>query len=137
MSAGVAQLFVACAAGFFSGLLGALGLGGGGVLVIFLTVFLGVPQLKAQGINLMFFIPIGVLALIFHAKRGLVDFKAALPAAGLGLAGAALGAMMTRFIGPGVIRVIFGVFLGTLGAYELFAPHRGRGAARSPSPRRR
>lgn len=136
MSAVTAFLIV-CAAGFAAGLLGALGLGGGGVLVIFLTVFLGVPQLRAQGINLLFFIPIGVFALIFHTKKGLVVFRAALPAAGLGLLGAAFGAMMTRFIGPGTIRVIFGVFLALLGAYELFRPHRRQGASSSPPPRRR
>ena len=38
-------------AAFFSGLAGSLGLGGGGVLVLYLVFALGMPQLKAQGIN--------------------------------------------------------------------------------------
>ena len=38
-------------AAFFSGLAGSLGLGGGGVLVLYLVLALGMPQLKAQGIS--------------------------------------------------------------------------------------
>ena len=51
-------------AAFFSGLAGSLGLGGGGVLVLYLALALGMSQLKAQGINLLFFIPCAVLSSI-------------------------------------------------------------------------
>jgi uncharacterized protein len=111
-------------AGFLAGVTGALGLGGGGVLVLFLTVFLGVSQLKAQGINLLFFIPIGLFALFFHAKKKLVDWGAALPAILCGLAGAALGCLLARFFGAGTVRRIFGAMLLILGSWELFAPQR-------------
>ena len=42
--------------GALSGVIGALGMGGGGVLIIFLSAFAGLDQLKAQGINLLFFL---------------------------------------------------------------------------------
>ncbi len=35
----------------------AMGLGGGGVLILYLTLVRDVPQLEAQGINLLFFTP--------------------------------------------------------------------------------
>jgi uncharacterized membrane protein YfcA len=108
-------------AGFFAGLLGSLGLGGGGVLVMFLTVFIGFSQLKAQGINLLFFIPIAVFALFWHIKHRLVSWKVALPAICFGLFGAFLGAFTAEFIGSNITRNIFGIFLLILGAYELFA----------------
>lgn len=111
-------------AGFLAGLIGALGLGGGGVLVMFLTVFMAVPQLKAQGINLLFFIPVGLFALIFHIRQKLIDYKTALPAIGLGLIGAVCGSMLARFIGSGKVRILFGVMLAVLGVWELLAPHR-------------
>lgn len=117
-------IFTACLAGFLAGFIGALGLGGGGVLVMFLTVFLGVGQLKSQGINLMFFIPVGLFALIWHIKRGLVRFKAAVPAIIAGLCGALLGAFLARFFGGDTIRRLFGLMLLLLGGWELFAPHR-------------
>lgn len=113
-------LFIALAAGFASGMIGALGLGGGGVLIMFLTVFGGVSQLKAQGINLLFFIPVGIFALIFHFKNRLVDFKSALPSIIAGLAGALLGSILAEFIGAMATRRIFGIMLLFLGAFEMF-----------------
>ena len=111
-------------AGFFAGLIGALGLGGGGVLVMFLTVFAGVGQLKAQGINLLFFIPVGLFALYFHIRAKLVIWRVALPAIAAGLIGAFLGALLTGLLGADVVRVIFGIMLLVLGAWELFLPHK-------------
>lgn len=112
--------------GFMAGFIGALGLGGGGVLVMFLTVFIGMGQLKAQGTNLLFFIPVGIFALLFHCKKKLVDWKIAVPAILCGLAGAAIGCVLASFLGASVMRKIFGVMLLTLGTWELFAPHRLR-----------
>ena len=47
--------WTALLAGLFSGIIGAMGLGGGAVLIIYLSVFTDMPQLEAQGINLIFF----------------------------------------------------------------------------------
>ena len=113
-------------AGFLAGLIGGLGLGGGGVLVMFLTVFAGTPQHEAQGINLLFFIPVGFFALLFHIRQKLIDFKTALPAIGLGLVGAVCGSMLTRFIGGGCVRILFGVMLAALGLWEVAAPHKAK-----------
>ena len=110
--------------GFFAGLIGGLGLGGGGVLVMFLTVFAGVSQLQAQGINLIFFIPVGLLALIFHIRHRLIDFRTALPAIGFGLAGSLLGCLLAGLFGGDTVRRIFGAMLALLGLWEAFAPHR-------------
>ena len=49
--------WTALAAGLLSGIIGAMGLGGGAVLIIYLSVFTDMPQLKSQGINLLFFYP--------------------------------------------------------------------------------
>lgn len=111
-------------AGFAAGFIGALGLGGGGVLVLFLTAFLGVGQYKAQGINLLFFIPIGVFALILHCRKKLVDWKTALPAILCGLAGAAGGCFLANFVGAGLLRKLFGGMLLLLGLWELLGPHK-------------
>lgn len=110
--------------GFLAGFIGALGLGGGGVLVMFLTAFMGVSQLKAQGINLMFFIPIGLFALIFHCKKKLVDWKTAVPAIICGLVGAGIGCFLANWLGSSAMRKIFGIMLLFLGIWELFAPHK-------------
>ncbi len=50
-------------------MIGAMGMGGGGVLLIYLTAFAHVPQLKAQGINLISFLPTGLLATVIYAVK--------------------------------------------------------------------
>ncbi|MFT9056094.1 MAG: TSUP family transporter, partial [Ethanoligenens sp.] len=117
-------VLLGCLAGFLSGFIGGLGLGGGGVLVLFLTLFAGVGQLRAQGINLAFFIPVGLFALIFHVRNRLVDFKIAWPAILLGLGGAAVGSMIASHIGAWLVGKLFGALLLALGAWEVFAPHK-------------
>jgi uncharacterized protein len=112
------------AVGFLAGFIGALGLGGGGELVMFLTAFLGMEQLKAQGVNLLFFIPVGLFALLFHSKKKLVNWKIAVPAILCGLAGAAVGCLLASILGASAMRKIFGVMLLFLGSWELFAPHK-------------
>lgn len=117
-------IWVGCLAGFLSGFIGGLGLGGGGVLVLFLTLFAGVGQLRAQGMNLAFFIPVGLFALIFHMRNHLVDFKTAWLAILLGLGGAALGSMIASHIGAPIVGKLFGTLLLVLGGWEVFAPHK-------------
>ena len=62
-------------AGLFSGILGSMGLGGGGVLIIYLSLFTETEQLKAQGINLLFFIPIAAASVIIYSLKGLIKWK--------------------------------------------------------------
>ena len=54
-----------------AGALGAMGLGGGGVLLLWLSL-LGMDQLTAQGVNLFFILPVGAVGLWLHRKNGLV-----------------------------------------------------------------
>lgn len=121
--------------GFVAGFISSLGLGGGGVLVMFLTVFLSVGQLRAQGINLLFFIPVGCFALFWHIRKKLVNFRLALPAVCAGLPGAFLGSLLADWFGSGVTRKIFGVLLLLLGAWELAHPVRRGGADAARGPR--
>ena len=98
-------------AAFFSGLAGSLGLGGGGVLVLYLVLALGMPQLKAQGINLLFFIPCAVLSSIVYSFKKLIDWKTVLAAAAGGLPGVLLGSWLLRSMDPLWPGKIFGAFL--------------------------
>ncbi len=43
-------------AGALTGLLTGAGIGGGSLLLLYMTVFQKVPQLEAQGINLLYFL---------------------------------------------------------------------------------
>ena len=61
--------------GFLSGIIASMGLGGGFVLLIWLTLFEDVAQRSAQGINLLFFLPIALVSVIMHLRAGLIDKK--------------------------------------------------------------
>lgn len=107
-------------AGLFSGIVGAMGLGGGAVLIIYLTLFTETEQFTAQGINLIFFIPIAVIAVFVYAKRKLIEWKTVLKTASFGVIGSALGIYLGGFIGGEWISKIFGLFLCILGLIEIF-----------------
>jgi uncharacterized membrane protein YfcA len=107
-------------AGILAGMAGAMGLGGGSVLLIYLTLFAGISQITAQGINLIFFIPCAVIAYIMYSKSRLIKFKIAAICAGFGLLGAFIGSALTDYIGEQAIRKTFAVILILLGIKELF-----------------
>lgn len=62
-------------AGLCGGVVAGLGMGGGTLTIPILTIFLSVKQKSAQGINLLGFIPLAVVALIIHSKNKLVEYK--------------------------------------------------------------
>lgn len=109
-------------AGLLSGLLGAMGMGGGGVLVIWLTLGEGIEQAPAQGINLLLFIPCAVPALISYSRKKLIDWKILGLCVFTGLAGALCGVWLSALLEPSLLRKIFGAMLLFMGIRELF-PH--------------
>lgn len=109
----------AAIAGFLSGVFGAMGLGGGGVLIIYLTGIIDTEQALAQGINLLFFIPCAIIAIIMHAKKKLIDFKLAALLALVGLAGAAIGSYAACFLCSKILSKIFAVLLLIMSVLQL------------------
>ena len=104
-----------------AGLLGAMGFGGGGILIIYLTQILNHGQLKAQGMNLIFFIPSAVVALIIHIKNKLIKFREILPFIIAALPGVALGLYLTTVVSSKILADIFGVLLIIMGVKEFFS----------------
>ena len=103
-----------------SGIIGGMGLGGGAVLIIYLTVFKNVEQLRAQGINLLFFVPIATLAVIIYSFKKQIKWRVTLPLAIGGLIGAIGGFFLTDILGGNFTAKLFGGFLIFLGIKELF-----------------
>lgn len=108
-------------AGIVSGILGAMGMGGGGILVIVLTVFMGYEQALAQGINLMFFIPCAIVAIIIYSRKKLIEWKIAVPFSILGCIGSIIGSILSSYINSKILSVIFGIMLLIIGIKELFS----------------
>lgn len=112
--------WAALLAGLFSGIIGAMGLGGGAVLIIYLSVFADLPQLEAQGINLIFFIPIAIAAVAVYAVKKQIKWKITLKIALWGLLGAFGGMYLAKIIGGGITGKLFGGLLVILGIREIF-----------------
>ena len=108
-------------AAFGSGAFGAMGMGGGGVLVIYLTLALAAGQLEAQGINLLFFLPCAVVSIIINAKRKLIDWTQVWWIVLGGLPATLLGIWLAGFMEGKWLGWIFAGFLILLGLKEFFA----------------
>lgn len=106
-------------AGFLSGVIGGLGLGGGAVLLIYLRVFENTEQLKAQGINLLFFIPIGISAVTVYIIKKQIKWRTVIPLFAFGVVGSILGITLTKYISGEVLNITFAVFLIVLGSMEI------------------
>lgn len=115
---------IALAAGTATGVLSAFGIGGGSLLLIYLTALAGISQHQAQGINLLYFLPAAAAALPAHHKNGLLEKKTILPAILTGLITSALAAWISNGLDTGILRKLFGVFLLYVGLRELF--HRDK-----------
>ena len=108
-------------AGAATGVLSGFGVGGGSLLLIYMTNFAGVEQTLAQGVNLLYFLPTAATALPTHFKNGYVDKSAAVPAILAGLAGTGLAAWIATALEVELLRRCFGLFLLYIGLRELFA----------------
>lgn len=112
-------------AGLFSGILGAMGLGGGSVLIIYLTLFTDTKQLTAQGINLLFFIPIAICAVLVYAFKRQIKWRTVIPFALGGLIGAAAGIFLVGNLGGNITAKLFGGLLIILGIKEIWVTLKG------------
>lgn len=108
-------------AGIISALIASMGLGGGGVYIMYLTLVKGTDQLSAQGINLMFFIPCSVVALIIYSKSKMIKIKSVLPMILGGISGALIGNFILPKIPQPILRMVFAVFLIVMGLYTVFS----------------
>lgn len=105
---------------FLSGVAGSMGFGGGTVLIIYLSVFLSLQQTEAQGINLLFFIPCAVYAVIVYTKSKLIEKDMIFPTVLSGLIGIFIGNAVLSVINETWLSKLFGGFLILLAVKEFF-----------------
>ena len=109
-------LLVGTALGFLSG----LGIGGGSLLILWLTMVLDMEQSIARGINLLFFLPAAAVACFFRWKQGAVDFHRILPAMVAGAVAAGLCSLLSLGLDMELLKKLFGGLLIITGIRELF-----------------
>ncbi|MDR2898966.1 MAG: sulfite exporter TauE/SafE family protein [Clostridiales bacterium] len=110
--------------GLLSGVISGMGIGGGTLLIPALTMIYGIEQQQAQNVNLIYFIPTAVMALVFHIKSGNVEKKVVKGLVLFGIAGAVTGSVIAVNLSPDILRKLFGGFLGIMGLYEFFKKNK-------------
>ena len=105
--------------GFLSGVIGGMGMGGGTILVPLLS-FLDLGQKSIQATNLISFLPMCIVALLFHNKNNLVCKKnvgwVIIPAVLFSV----LGALLGQGSNNDTLSICFGVFLVIVGLWQMF-----------------
>ncbi len=106
--------------GILLGLLAGLGIGGGSLLILWLTLIAGTPHGTARAINLLFFIVAAGTVSLFRWKKGSLDLKSIIPTIIAGCIAAGICSWVGMQIDQTILRKIFGGLLLLTGIRELF-----------------
>lgn len=107
-------------AGLVCGVLSGYGIGGGSLLLLYMTQLAGMEQAAAQGVNLIYFLPTSAAALVSHVKNGLIEKSAVLRAALPGMVSAAALALAATNMDSSLLRRLFGIFCVIVGVKMFF-----------------
>lgn len=102
------------------GFLAGLGIGGGSLLILWLTMILGIPQETARSINLLFFLPAAIIVSAHRIKHGSVHVRSILPGIIAGCVCAGLFTLLGTVLDPQLLKKPFGLLLLFTGLRELF-----------------
>lgn len=105
--------------GALLGFLAGLGIGGGSLLLLWLTLVLGMDQGTARAVNLLFFLPAAAVACCFRLRQGILKLRIVLPAVLAGCITAVLGSRLGTHLDMAVLKKGFGILLIATGVREL------------------
>ena len=105
--------------GALTGVLSGMGVGGGTLLLLWLTAVKGMGQAQAGGVNLLYFIACALPAVFGHVKNGLLEKKAVFWCVIFGVPACILGALLAAGMDMGLLRRLFGGFILVIGVKEL------------------
>lgn len=115
-------------------MLSGMGLGGGGLFVIYLNTFSELPQLHMQAINLIFFIFAAGASLLIHLSRRKIYGRAVLVMTACGVVGSLIGSAAALGIDGDILGDIFGIMLICAGSYSFFRTKNGKNGRSSQDP---
>jgi len=90
---------------------GLLGVGGGTLMVPFLTLAAGMSQHSAEATSLLVVLPTAIVGSLVLRRRGIGDLGLALRFGALGAVGGILGALLALALPGHVLRIVFAAFL--------------------------
>ena len=90
---------------------GLLGVGGGTLMVPFLTLAIGMSQHEAEATSLLVVLPTAIVGSLVLRRRGVGDLWLALRFGTLGAAGGVVGALLALALPGHVLKIVFACFL--------------------------
>lgn len=117
---GWGEIFMPVIAGLVLGWLAGLGIGGGTLLILWMTLVVGISTDTARAINLMFFIVCAGTVTLLRWKKGTIQLKKLLPAIAAGSLFAGIFAWVSTVTDVTAFRKLFGILLLVTGVRELF-----------------
>lgn len=118
---------VVLAVSILLGFLAGIGVGGGSLLILWVTLVLGMAQPEARVLNLLFFLPSAVIASLFRWKQGKLDVKKVLPAILAGCVAAGACSLLSRNLDMDLLKKLFGGLLLITGVRELLYKPKKQG----------
>lgn len=113
------EIFLQILFGVLGGIVGGMGMGGGTLLIPLLTIFLQIPQKVAQGVNLLAFLPMAIIALIIHFKNKMVQTKGILWIIVPGIITSIGFAFVASLLDNNILKTLFGAYLILIAVYEI------------------
>ena len=95
-------------------------MGGGTILILCLSIFLGIEQKTAQATNLIFFVPTSIAAIYINIKEKNINIKVAKTIIFWGIIGATFGAIIAQKLNVNLLRKLFGIFLAIIAIHEIY-----------------
>ena len=111
--------WLAVLTGAVTGILSGMGIGGGTLLVIVLVELAHIEQRAAQGINLLYFLPVAAASLFAHIRSRRIRMRVFLLCAAAGTAAAAGGSLLAGCLKTGALRRLFGILLIAAGTVQI------------------
>lgn len=111
--------------GIISGIVTGLGMGGGTILILLLSLFIGLEQHTAQATNLVFFIPTSIAAIITNLKQKNIDLKLAVNISCFGIVGAIIGSIISNNISSEKLKKYFAIFILIIALHEVYKLYKG------------
>ena len=118
----IIPLLISSLLGFLAG----MGVGGGSLLLLWLTQVVGLEQTQARILNLLFFLPAAFVATIFRRKEQSASKSVVIPGIIAGCASAVIFSLLSKALDIALMKKLLGGLLILTGAREIF--HRPRKA---------
>lgn len=116
-------LVIGSALGFLAG----LGVGGGSLLLLWLTQAVGMAPPQARIMNLLFYLPAALVSTLFRVKPKTIDLKLVIPGLICGCVSAAVLSFVSRQINVELAKKLLGILLVAVGIREVcYRPRKAK-----------